>query len=78
MSNLLKNILDVLEKEGPLKARKIALLLDSTRTTITHTTINFELYKALDLEGLTKNEQNIWSYVTPNIKEYLLIVLLVG
>jgi len=68
MSNLLKNILDVLEKEGPLKARKIALLLDSTRTTITHTTINFELYKALDLEGLTKNEQNIWSYVTPNIK----------
>lgn len=67
MSNLLKNILDVLEKEGPLKARKIALLLDSTRTTITHTTINSELYKALDLEGLTKNKQNIWSYVPPNI-----------
>jgi len=69
MSNLLKKILEVLEKEGPLKAKKIALLLDSTRTTITHTNVNSELYKALDLDldGLTKDEQSIWSYVNPKI-----------
>lgn len=69
MSNLLKNILDILEKEGPLKAKKIALLLDSTRTTITHKTVNSALYKALDLdfEGLTKDDENLWSYVNPDI-----------
>jgi len=69
MTDLLKKIIEILEKNGPLKAKKIALLLDSTRTTITHTNVNSELYKALtqNLEGLTKDENSIWSYINPHI-----------
>lgn len=69
MTDLLKKILEILEKNGPLKAKKTALLLDSTRTTITHTDVNSELYKALtqNLDGLTKDKNNIWSYINPDI-----------
>ena len=69
MTDLLKKILEILEKNGPLKAKKTALLLDSTRTTITHTDVNSELYKALtqNLDGLTKDKNSIWSYINPDI-----------
>lgn len=66
MSELLEDIIEILKKKGPLKARKIALVLDPTRTKITHTQVNSELYNA-KLEGLSKDSENVWSYVSNNI-----------
>ncbi|MFV5516977.1 ATP-binding protein [Acinetobacter gerneri] len=61
MSDLLKKILNVLEEKGPLKAKKIALILDPTRTKILRSDVNSELYKA-NVDGLAKNENDEWSY----------------
>lgn len=44
MSNLLKKILEVLEQNGPLKAKKIALILDPTRTEVTHKDVSSVLH----------------------------------
>ena len=62
MSDLLKDILEVLRSSGPLKAKRIALALDPTRTHITRSEINSTLYKAKGLKGLSKNNEDIWSY----------------
>ena len=51
MSDLLKDILEVLRSSGPLKAKRIALALDPTRTHITRSEINSTLYKAKGLKG---------------------------
>lgn len=61
MTDLLKKILEILEENGPLKAKKIALILDPTRTKILRSDVNSELYKA-NVDGLVKNEDDEWSY----------------
>ena len=62
MSNLLESILEVLKKNGPSKARKIAFMLDPTRDYITHSDVNSALYQARELKGLSKDNDNVWSY----------------
>ncbi|WP_323739841.1 ATP-binding protein [Acinetobacter oleivorans] len=61
MNDLLKKILQILKEKGPLKAKKIALLLDPTRTKIIRSDVNSELYKA-NIDGLFKDENDVWSY----------------
>lgn len=61
MNDLLKNILQILKEKGPLKAKKIALLLDPTRTKIIRADVNSELYKA-NIDGLIKDDNDEWSY----------------
>ncbi|MCK4085510.1 ATP-binding protein [Acinetobacter radioresistens] len=61
MTDLLKKILEILKENGPLKAKKIALILDPTRTKILRSDVNSELYKA-NVDGLVKNENDEWSY----------------
>lgn len=61
MNDLLENILQILKEKGPLKAKKIALLLDPTRTKIIRSDVNSELYKA-NIDGLVKDEDDEWSY----------------
>lgn len=67
MSDLLKDILEVLRSSGPLKAKRIALALDPTRTHITRSEINSTLYKAKGLKGLSKNNEDIWSYEVESV-----------
>lgn len=69
MSELIEDIIEILIKKGPLKARKIALALDPTRTRITHTQVNSELYNAKGLEGLSMDSANVWCYVSNNVKK---------
>ncbi len=69
MSNLLKKILEVLEQNGPLKAKKIALILDPTRTEVTHKDVSSVLHQELklNLKGLHQDEQYAWEYKNPAI-----------
>ncbi|MCU4366113.1 ATP-binding protein [Acinetobacter variabilis] len=61
MNDLLKDILQILKNEGPLKARKIATHLDVTRRDV-----NAELYKA-NINGLVKDENDVWHYSDPKV-----------
>ena len=70
MTDLLKKILEVLKKNGPLKAKKIALLLDPTKTMILKSDVNSELYKA-NLEDLIKDKNDEWSYNYLEVLEIL-------
>lgn len=67
MRILIERILEVLKKNGPLKARKIALILDPTRRFITHTEVNSSLYKALGTRGLSKSDDGIWTYIEEDL-----------
>jgi hypothetical protein len=67
MSDLLNDILEVLKANGPLKAKRIALALDPTRTHITRSEVNSTLYKAKGLKGLSKNDEDKWSYEVESV-----------
>ncbi len=64
MNDLLKNILEILEVKGPLRAKKIALILDPTRKKITHTQVSAVLHQELKLNlvGLSQNKDFFWEY----------------
>ncbi|GEM_PF-2928206 len=68
MNDLLKKILQILKKTGSLKAKKIGLLLDPTKTKIIRADVNSELYKA-NIDGLVKDENDEWSYNDVNVLE---------
>lgn len=64
MNDLLKNILEILEAKGPLKAKKIAFILDPTRKEITHTDVSSVLHQKLksNLIGLSQKDDFCWEY----------------
>lgn len=68
MNDLLKKILQILKKTGSLKAKKIGLLLDPTKTKIIRADVNSELYK-VNIDGLVKDENDEWSYNDVNVLE---------